>query len=171
MQTRVRIERIRADQGLLLRDLRLRSLADAPEAFGQPIDEARLQPEAEWHQSARQAAAGDSRTWLLATAGDEAVGLVQGRKRRPATLLLFSMWIEPRLRHHGLATALIDALEAWGVGWGARETRLWVYASNTPAIAFYSALGFTTVRSGEDRERGAQFGADAMRRDIDRRRF
>jgi hypothetical protein len=33
----VKIRRIRADEGMVLRELRLRSLANAPEAFGQPL--------------------------------------------------------------------------------------------------------------------------------------
>ena len=47
-------------------------------------------PEDEWHRSARQSSHGDSRTWLIAETDTEAVGLVQGRKRRPGTLLLFA---------------------------------------------------------------------------------
>lgn len=152
---------------MVLRELRLRSLADAPEAFGQPIEEARARPAAEWHQNARQSAAGDSRTWLLATSGETAIGLVQGRKRRPSTLLLFSMWIEPAMRHRGVGSAMISALEAWGTGWGARETILWAYAENRPAIRFYATLGFALIRAGDDDERGARFGAIAMRRDIE----
>src|ERR671917_264257 len=56
----VTVRRIRADEGPLLRDLRLRALADAPEAFGQALQDAQAQPDAEWTQAARQASGGDS---------------------------------------------------------------------------------------------------------------
>ena len=160
----IRIGRIEPEQGLLLRDLRLRSLADSPTAFGQPLDEARERPEEEWHRSARQSSCGDGRIWLLAHRGDDAVGLVQGRRRRPATLLLFSMWVEPSARGIGLGRGLVESLERWGTTWGAAETVLWVYGANETAIGFYRRLGFEVMRSGEDAESGARFGALVMRR-------
>ncbi len=159
--------RIGPDDGLLLRDLRLRSLHDAPEAFGQPVDEARARPNSEWQRSARQSSHGDHRTWLFAEHAGRVVGLVQGRKRRPCTLLLFSMWVDPAARRLGVGRALIEALEAWALGWDAEDTILWVYGGNTPAIEFYRDLGFQPIRGGEDAESGARFGALAMRRAID----
>jgi GNAT superfamily N-acetyltransferase len=162
----VRIRRIGPDDGSMLRELRLRSIADAPGAFGQPIEEARGRPEKEWHRSARQSSRGDNRTWLIAERDDRAVGLVQGRRRRPATLLLFSMWVDPTVRRLGVGGTLIEALEAWARGWGAAETILWVYGENDDAIRFYRDLGFETIRGGQDADAGARFGALAMRRAI-----
>ena len=149
---------------MVLRNLRLRSLADAPVAFGQPIDEAKDRPDTEWQRTARQSSHGDNRTWLLAEADDGYVGLLQGRKRRPATLLLFSMWVDPSVRRLGVGSLLIEALEDWGRGWDARDTILWVFGGNLQAIEFYRDLGFEPVRHGEDAESGARFGALAMRR-------
>jgi len=60
------IRRIRADEGRLLRSLRLRSLEEAPEAFGQTLDEALARPDDEWVAQARQAAEGDRRAWFIA---------------------------------------------------------------------------------------------------------
>ena len=162
----IRIRRIGPNDGLTLRDLRLRSIADAPNAFGQPLAEARDRPGSEWHRSARQSAHGDNRTWLIAETADGSVGLVQGRKRRPSTLLLFSMWVDPSVRRLGIGRTLIEALEEWGRGWDASETILWVYGGNAAAIRFYRDLGFEAVKDGQDAESGARFGALAMRRDI-----
>lgn len=162
----VRIRRICPDDGLVLRDLRLRAIADAPNAFGQPLEEARGRPESEWHRSARQSSQGASRTWLIAEVDAATVGLVQGRKRRPGTMLLFSMWVDPEVRRLGVGRLLIERLEDWGRSWGGRETILWVLGANTSAIEFYRDLGFEAVREGQDAESGARFGALAMRRDI-----
>lgn len=162
----VRISRIEADQGPVLRDLRLRSLADAPVAFGQPLDEARARSAQEWQRNARRSATGDGRTWLLAYLGDRSVGLVQGRRRRPTTLLLFSMWVDPEARRSGIGRALVDDLERWAIAWGADETVLWVIGHNAPAIAFYARLGFRVLESGPDADSGARFGALAMHRTI-----
>lgn len=162
----IRIRRIGPADGLVLRDLRLRSIADSPDAFGQPLDEARARPEPEWQRSARQAARGDNRTWLIAETPAGPVGLVQGRKRRPSTLLLFSMWVDPSARRLGVGRMLIDSLEAWAQHWTATETILWVLGGNASAIDFYRDLGFEPLRSGQDAESGARFGALAMYRVI-----
>lgn len=164
--TEVRIRRIRPDEGQLLRDLRLRSIADAPNAFGQPLEEARGRPERVWTRSARQSSRGDSRTWLIAETATGTVGLVQGRKRRPHTLLLFSMWVDPAVRRLGVGRLLVGRLEDWARGWDGEETVLWVLGANSTAIGFYRDLGFEVIRGGKDAESGARLGALAMRRDI-----
>lgn len=162
----IRIRRIGPDDGVVLRDLRLRSLADAPDAFGQPLEEARARPEAEWQRSARQASRGEGRTWLIAESDGHAVGLVQGRRRPPRTLLLFSMWVDPDVRGLGVGRQLIGSLEEWARGWGGEETVLWVFQANEPAIGFYRRLGFETITSGADADAGARFRTLALRRTI-----
>jgi GNAT superfamily N-acetyltransferase len=162
----IRIRRIGLTDGPTLRDLRLRSLADSPDAFGQPLTEARARPAIEWWRSARQASHGENRIWLIAEEAGLTVGIVQGRRRRPATLMLFSMWVDPAVRRLGVGRMLIGTLEAWAARWGATETLLWVMGDNRPAIEFYLDLGFETVERGQDADSGARYGAIAMRRDI-----
>jgi GNAT superfamily N-acetyltransferase len=163
----IRIRRIRDRDGSLLRDLRIRSIADAPDAFGQSLKEAHARADAEWQRSATRSARGQSRIWLIAETADGTAGLVQGRRRRPATLLLFSMWVDPSVRRLGVGRRLVAALEAWATAWGARETVLWVLGANSEAIGFYRDLGFETITIGQDADSGARFGAIAMRRAID----
>ncbi|MFN8622636.1 MAG: GNAT family N-acetyltransferase [Chloroflexota bacterium] len=167
----LRIRRIRPDEGPLLRELRLRSLADSPDAFGQHVEDAELQPAAEWTATAKAAAGGDRRAWFIAEVprpdGDaRAVGLVLGRRRPPDVLLIFSMWVDPAVRRLGVGSRLIATAEAWASTWGARESVLWVFGANDPAIRFYHRLGFTTDRDTDDARTGAQYGALAMRRRI-----
>lgn len=161
------IRRIRPDEGLVLRGLRLRSLTDSPAAFGQDLDEALARPANEWHRSALQSSRGQNRTWLLARLGKEPIGLVQGRRRPPSTLLLFSMWVAPGSRRQGVGERLISELEAWAQRWQATETVLWVLNRNHAALVFYQQLGFEVVESGTDAEAGARYDALAMRRAID----
>ncbi|HEX3814652.1 MAG TPA: GNAT family N-acetyltransferase [Mycobacteriales bacterium] len=47
-------------------------------------------------------------------------------------------------RRRGLAGAVMRALATWGARNGARQAYLQVTADNTPALAFYERLGFTT---------------------------
>ncbi len=168
----IRIHRIRPDDGPVLRDLRLRSLAESPEAFGQQADDAAAQSDAEWASAARVASQGERRAWFIAeTVGDpgglpRTLGLVLGRRRPPDTLMVFSMWVDPAVRRAGLGARLIEAAEAWAVAWGGRSSVLWVFAGNEPAVRFYDRIGFTILASGEDARTGAVYGALAMSRPI-----
>ena len=169
----VRIRRITPADGGVLRDLRLRSLADSPEAFGQPLEEAMAQPEAEWTAQARVAATGERRAWFIAERDAPfpgrppvTLGVVLGRRRPPDQLLIFSMWVDPAARRTGLGGALIATAERWAAPWGARRSVLWVFAGNEAAIRFYLRLGFRTEIEGEDARTGASYGAMAMSRPI-----
>jgi len=164
----IEIRRIRSDEGMVLRDLRLRSLIDAPVAFGQRLDEARALPDAHWIRTARAGSRGRGHAWYVAMTDRTTVGLVHGRHRPPSSLLLFSMWVDPLVRGRGIAHGLIDALEAWAVTWHATETVLWVYPSNEAAIGLYRSMGFRILRADEDAAVGSRFGALAMRREIAR---
>lgn len=160
------IRRIRAPEGSLLRALRLRSLQDAPDAFGQPLTEAVGMSAQEWGRKATQSAHGDERNWLLAERDGVGIGLVHGRRRRPSTLLLFSMWVDPAERRTGVGRQLIGSLEAWAARWGAQETVLWVLQDNQRALDFYDRLGFEVVGTGRDADVGTSFGARTLRRAI-----
>lgn len=150
----------------MLRELRMASLADAPDAFGQTVGQIRSRADAAWQQAARQSAQGNGRSWFIAVADRQAVGVVQGRRRPPATLLVFSMWVDRRYRRRGLGRALIDRVEAWAHGWEGHKTVLWVLQVNSDAIEFYGNLGFKVVGEGDDADNGARFEASAMERPI-----
>ncbi|MEA2621240.1 MAG: hypothetical protein QOH61_150 [Chloroflexota bacterium] len=187
---RISVERIGPDDGNLLREARLRSLADSPEAFGQTVADAGARDDADWQQQARQSSSGERRAWFLATAatgpghsdglgaghaGDGAtasrrsrrpLGLVQGRRRLPADLLIFSMWVDPEVRRLGVGRRLIEDVESWAREWGATRSVLWVFAANEPAIRFYRKLGFDLELDGDDAASGRTYGALAMSRAI-----
>lgn len=158
------VRRIRPEDGELLREMRLRSLDDAPEAFGQSVSEASMRGEADWQQQARQASTGDRRAWFLAHGPTGVTGLVQGRRRPPRDLLVFSMWVDPQTRRGGVGRRLIETVEAWAGEWGATRTVLWVFGSNELALRFYRRLGFEVDTTGEDADSGRNFGALAMSR-------
>ena len=173
--TRVRVRRIRADEGAQLKALRLRALAEEPEAFGESVVAAEARDEAEYAARARAASDGDRRAWFMADLDPEAhsvaepivVGLAMGRRRPPDTCMVFSVWVADRARGRGVGRALVDAIASWARSWGAITLVLWVYRTNQPAIRFYERLGFTVQGDGPDAELGAPHGALAMMRGID----
>jgi GNAT superfamily N-acetyltransferase len=159
------VRRISVDEWPLLRELRLASLADAPDAFGQTYDNAAREPDSEWRSAARASARGDRRAWFLARDADGSdVGLVQARRRPPSDCLVFSMWVAPRARRGGTGRALIDAVATWAEGWGASRIVLWVFGANEGAHRFYERIGFHVLPDGPDAESGRSYGALAMER-------
>jgi GNAT superfamily N-acetyltransferase len=162
----VSVERIRPDEWQVLRDIRLRSLLDAPEAFGQRYDEAVNTPDSEWSANAQASSAGSRRVWFLARDGEDGspIGVVQARRRPPNDCLLFSMWVAPDARRLGVGKMLIDAVRDWSADWGARRIVLWVLAANEPAMRFYDRIGFTLLSDGPDADSGRAYGAFAMER-------
>lgn len=164
----IEVRRITADEWPLLRELRLRSLQDAPEAFGQRYEEAARQTDEDWLTNARASSSGTRRIWFIGrdSATNVPVGVVQGRRRPPNDCLLFSMWVDPGARRSGAGSALVDAISGWAQGWGAERVILWVLAANEPAMRFYLDIGFRVLESGPDVDSGRSYGAFAMERPI-----
>jgi RimJ/RimL family protein N-acetyltransferase len=161
----VSIERIKASEWQTLRDIRLRSLQDSPEAFGQRYDEAAATTDEEWKSIARSSATGNRRTWIFARDDTGSpIGVVQGRRRPPQDCLLFSMWVDPQARGLGVGRGLVDAIQDWADAWGAERVVLWVLAANEPAMRFYDRIGFSVLNDGPDAISGHSYGAFAMQR-------
>src|SRR3954466_13926348 len=162
----ISVRRIKPEDWQLLRELRLASLQDAPEAFGQSHQNALAIPDDEWRQVARATTNGDSRIWLLASLDGDSAGLVQARRRAPVDCLIFSMWVAPNARRSGVGRLLIDSVADWARGWGAHRLVLWVYGANEGAHRFYESIGFRVIPDGPDADSGKDFGAFAMERRI-----
>jgi ribosomal protein S18 acetylase RimI-like enzyme len=158
------VRRIGASQGLLLRAVRLASLADAPGAFGRTYAETAAIPASDWEDDARASADGAYLSWFLAWQGDTPVGVIRGARRPPATLIVLRSWVEPAFRRRGIGSRLMDAVETWALDWGATDSRLWVSHDNEPAIAFYRRLGYVVIGARPDAEAGSERTALAMRR-------
>ena len=126
------IRRIQPDDWHVLRELRLASLLDAPEAFGQTHANALTIPDEEWQQIARASAGGDARIWLISSLDGNDAGLVQARRRPPADCLVFSMWVAPSARRSGVGRLLIDGV-ADGHRHGVRAGSCCGYSARTRA--------------------------------------
>ena len=126
------------------RELRLKALEDAPDAFGGTYDEAKDRPEGYW----RGWIVGDGwdaivRSWVAEDRG-RFRGMIVGVRfdDDPTVAHLFGMWVEPELRGSGIAARLVGMLEAWARGQGVDRIVLRVSDGNGRAEAFYAKLGF-----------------------------
>jgi GNAT superfamily N-acetyltransferase len=146
------IRRIRADEGLKLRALRLRALADAPMAFGSTLAREEAFPESVWHERAEGGARGGARITLVAEHDRRWMGIVTGLARDPDDAddlrpVLVGMFVAPEARQRGVGRALVEAVVAWARARRAPALALWVTSVNAPALALYAACGFR--RTGE----------------------
>jgi RimJ/RimL family protein N-acetyltransferase len=61
------------------------------------------------------------------------------------TVYLYSLWLDPAARGHGLARPLVVAAVDWARGQQARTVKLRVAAGNAVARGVYESLGFTVA--------------------------
>ena len=132
------ITRLTENEGARLRQIRLRALREAPDAFGQPYAHAEALPDDSWRAQLRKMA-----TYVAVVDGID-VGMVRGGldDDDQTTAWLFSMWVDPTTRGQGVGVALIKAVIDWGRSVHARRILLDVGDKNAPAIALYARMGF-----------------------------
>jgi ribosomal protein S18 acetylase RimI-like enzyme len=156
----IRIRRFAPHEWPAYRQLRLRSLADAPDAFGSTLAAEEAWAHELW--MARLMAAGVSgRDCPLVAESTEAanasgpdsamLGLVWAKcdAEDAGIVNLFQMWVAPEARGRGVALALLDAAVAWAREIGARTVRLGVVCSNDAAVQLYTRTGFRKVGEPE----------------------
>jgi GNAT superfamily N-acetyltransferase len=138
------VRRIRADEGLELRALRLRALADSPMAFGSTLAREEAFAEHVWHERAAGGAAAGDRVTFIAERDGRWIGLATGLADDPdgSGPLLVGMFVDPAERGRGVGVALVEAVTDWARTRGTAPLSLWVTSSNAPAIALYERCGF-----------------------------
>lgn len=152
------IRPFQADDGLMMKDVRLRALKDAPYAFGgtETFDEESVLPDSHWHELAAEVG-GQVPKWrdrcvsYVLLDGLDACGTAScflcPRVARRAYFA--AAWIDSRYRRRGHGRRLVETAIAWATAHGADHLRLWVDDTNPGAAMFYKALGF--VPTGESR--------------------
>jgi GNAT superfamily N-acetyltransferase len=142
----VEIRRIRADEGLRLRTLRLHALGNAPLAFGSNLAREEAFPESTWHERAAGGASGAERATFIAEDAGRWVGMATGVAHHPdgddRSPMLIGMFVDPSQRGRGVGAALVERVMEWVRGLGAERVFLWATSTNRPAIALYERCGF-----------------------------
>ncbi|MEO7007061.1 MAG: GNAT family N-acetyltransferase [Terrimesophilobacter sp.] len=131
------------DQWRTIRDLRLRALTDAPDAFCSTLEREQAFDESTW--KSRLESAHTVFAWERA----DAVGTATGKPdpHEGGGREIVGMWVDPAHRGIGLATALIVELMRWARAEGSSSIALWVAEDNEPARRLYEKCGF--VATGE----------------------
>jgi len=135
------IERLRPGDGERLRAIRLRALADAPDAFGSTLAESELRSPEDWEA---QVAALPTFVWRD---GSTDLGMIRGAPHDgdPAAGYLISLWVAPEARGSGVGAALVGEVVAWARGRGLRRLVLDVGEHNVAARRLYERHGFAAT--------------------------
>ncbi|MDQ7808354.1 GNAT family N-acetyltransferase [Amycolatopsis sp. A133] len=91
--------------------------------------------------AARQVLAGGKVGYGVASTGDGVAGVVRGALVDD-WLHVGRLEVAPAFRRRGLASALMDAVQAWGAEHGADHAVLQVAEGNSGALALYAGLGY-----------------------------
>jgi GNAT superfamily N-acetyltransferase len=147
------------------RDLRLRSLADSPDAFGSTLAEEQARaPEAWAARLSAALASGQDCPFIAEVAGTPAGSLWAKADFVDASVVnLFQMWVAPEFRDRGIAAALLGQAIAWAASRNARIVQLGVTCGDTPAMRLYLRAGFQPVGRPEPLRAGSPLLSQPMR--------
>lgn len=131
------------DEWALLKELRIRAVADAPDAFAQTSYEVQSEPQAYWQQLAENLGL-PHHEFFIAFVNEEPVGMAYGCLEADDRHVAHvgSMWVAPTTRGKGIGKRLLETVVSWAAKQGATRLKLWVTAGNTPATQLYEASGF-----------------------------
>lgn len=142
------IERLTVEDWQRVKAVRLRALADTPDAFASTLEMEAAFADQVWQDRLR----GDSAATFMAVLDEQDAGLVTGAPFAEAgegTAGLFAMWTAPEVRGRGVASALVRTVIDWARQSGYPSILLDVADDNRPAIALYERHGFRpTGRTG-----------------------
>ena len=146
----------------VVRDVRLRALADSPEAFASTLAREEAFGEEDWRRRLEHGYC------FLARVGGRTVGTVAGfaEEGLPGDHHLVAMWVEPAHRGTPAATELVEAVCRQAREDGAVAVRLWVVNGNDRARRFYERLGFVLTGERQPLPSNPLIGEELMRRRV-----
>jgi GNAT superfamily N-acetyltransferase len=147
-----------ADDWAAFREIRLRALADAPDAFGSTLAQAEQVSDEGW----RERAAGPHPTLLLLE-GDRPVAM-GGAFVSPGEgrAMIWGMWTAPEARGRGHGSRILGDLVAWCRKRGL-EVSLHVTEGNDAARRLYVGHGFAPTGEWEPLREGSDLRIELLR--------
>ena len=139
----------------LWRDVRLRSLADTPDAFGSTLEREQAFTDEEWLTRLSPPAV------LVLDEVGHPVGLGGGFEDRPGALLVVAMWLDPGWRGRGLSRRILDLVVDWARAHDL-DVELDVARDATSARMAYERYGFVPTGDETPLREGSTVVTDRM---------
>ncbi|HXT16181.1 MAG TPA: GNAT family N-acetyltransferase [Gemmatimonadaceae bacterium] len=160
----ITVRRFAAHEWPLYRELRLRALADSPDAFGSTHARESARADAEWEDRLRVGVAAETEMPVVALVDEMPVGLAWGRQDEHDVSVahVFQVWVAPEARGKGAGSLLLNAVIAWAKGLGVRTVRLGVTASHPAAFRLYKHAGFVEDGNAEPLRPGSSILCQPM---------
>jgi GNAT superfamily N-acetyltransferase len=150
MSTSAVVVELGPDDWAELRDIRLRALADAPDAFSVVLAEAEAYDDDLW----RDRLATSNPTYVVREAGS-AVAMAGGFAPPDSPVAyVWGMWTAPEARGRGHSSALLDRVVTWARDVG-RTPHLHVTDGNDAARRLYVRRGFEPTGTWEPLREGS----------------
>jgi ribosomal protein S18 acetylase RimI-like enzyme len=169
LQKSVAIRTLEAHEWPKYREVRLRSLADSPDAFSSTLAEAQERSPDDWAARLAAAAVSGQDYPLIAELAGAAVGLLWAKldATNSSVVNLFQVWVAPESRGLGVAAALLREAIQWAGATNASVVQLGVTCGNTSAVRLYVRAGFQDFGSPVPRTPGSSLLEQTMRLAID----
>lgn len=164
----IEIRPVAPDDWRQLRNIRLEALRTAPEAFCTTHEEAVCRPDDFWRKRAGQDGEGDALT-VLAVDDGRAVGMATGILHDGDTtrdVEVLAVFVSDEVRGEGTADAILDFIESWAVGRGAKVAQLLVEEMNARARRFYEKRDFVTANEWVSSPLGADLWQARYTKDL-----
>ena len=165
----VTIRRFAAHEWRIYRDLRLRALADSPDAFGSTYEREAAREDAEWESRLRTGAAETVQMPLVAFVEQTPAGLAWARvdEHDPTVAHLFQVWVAPEYRGQGIGRLMTNTAIAWARDLGVGRLRLGVTPSHPAARHLYRQAGFVDVGEPAPLRPGSPVNSQPMELHVD----
>lgn len=156
------VRRLRTDEHAAVRDLRLRALADAPDAFWERLADARTRTLDQWEEQTRAWATDDEHAVFVIDPGPMQggglLGMVGVEPTSDGDVGIWGLWLDSAARGTGAGAGLLAAVDAWArsgsYDHGGEQVKLWANAANAALLDWYRRRGFTrTGREWRDERR------------------
>jgi ribosomal protein S18 acetylase RimI-like enzyme len=135
-QSRASVVNLAPADWQILRDLRLKALAESPESFLGDLPAERTYDEKHWRQELAH------NVWMVATLGTRNIGLAKLNVQSDDGMHLEALWVDPKERRRGVGTSLVAALEKIAARRGTPQLKLWIFTENDLARQFYRHIDY-----------------------------
>ena len=164
MRASATVRKFEPPEWILYRGLRLRALAESPDAFGSTLAAEQHRAADEWAARLADGANSGLDLPLIAEVHLEAAGLAWAKvdASNPSLVNIYQMWVAPEFRGQGLGRLLLRAAVEWARTRKAHSMHLRVTCGNTPAVSLYTREGFEPAGPSEPLRPGSALCAQPM---------